>query len=57
MPLEATALDISGHTIAKIRQKILWAFAYDVAGISLAALGFLHPVVAGVAIEMSWSAS
>jgi Cu+-exporting ATPase len=51
--LVAAALDISGRTVAKIRQNLFWAFAYNVAGIPLAALGFLNPVVAGAAMAMS----
>ena len=47
------ALDISGRTVAKIRQNLFWAFAYNVAGIPLAALGFLNPVVAGAAMALS----
>ncbi len=51
--LVVAALDISGRTVAKIRQNLFWAFAYNVAGIPLAALGFLNPVVAGAAMAMS----
>jgi Cu+-exporting ATPase len=51
--LVAAALDISGRTVAKIRQNLFWAFAYNVAGIPLAALGYLNPVVAGAAMAMS----
>ncbi|NDP38852.1 MAG: copper-translocating P-type ATPase [Rhodoferax sp.] len=51
--LVAAALDISDRTVAKIRQNLFWAFAYNVAGIPLAALGFLNPVVAGAAMAMS----
>jgi Cu+-exporting ATPase len=51
--LVAAALDISSRTVAKIRQNLFWAFAYNVAGIPLAALGFLNPVVAGAAMAMS----
>jgi Cu+-exporting ATPase len=47
------ALDISDRTVAKIRQNLFWAFAYNVAGIPLAAFGFLNPVVAGAAMAMS----
>jgi len=47
------ALDISHRTIRKIRQNLFWAFAYNVAGIPLAALGFLSPVVAGGAMALS----
>ena len=51
--LVAAALGISDRTVAKIRQNLFWAFAYNVAGIPLAALGFLNPVVAGAAMAMS----
>ncbi len=51
--LVAAALQISERTVAKIRQNLFWAFAYNVAGIPLAALGFLNPVVAGAAMAMS----
>jgi Cu+-exporting ATPase len=47
------ALDISHQTVRKIRQNLFWAFAYNVAGIPLAALGFLSPVVAGAAMALS----
>ncbi len=51
--LVAAALDISDRTVAKIRQNLFWAFVYNVAGIPLAALGFLNPVLAGAAMAMS----
>jgi Cu+-exporting ATPase len=51
--LIAAALDISARTVRKIRQNLFWAFAYNVAGIPLAALGFLNPVFAGAAMAMS----
>jgi Cu+-exporting ATPase len=51
--LVAAALDISDRTVAKIRQNLFWAFAYNVAGIPLAAFGFLNPVVAGAAMALS----
>ena len=47
------ALEISSKTVQKIRQNLFWAFVYNVAGIPLAALGFLNPVVAGAAMAMS----
>ena len=47
------ALDISRRTVAKIRQNLFWAFVYNVAGIPLAALGYLNPVMAGAAMAMS----
>ena len=51
--LVGAALDISARTVSKIRQNLFWAFAYNVAGIPLAALGYLSPVVAGAAMAMS----
>ena len=51
--LVAAALDISSRTVAKIRQNLFWAFAYNAAGIPLAALGYLSPVVAGAAMALS----
>ncbi len=51
--LVAAALDISGRTVAKIRQNLFWAFFFNAAGIPLAALGYLNPVVAGAAMALS----
>src|SRR5207253_7316798 len=51
--LVAGALVISHRTVRKIRQNLFWAFAYNVAGIPLAALGYLNPVVAGAAMALS----
>jgi Cu+-exporting ATPase len=53
LALVAAALDISHRTVAKIRQNLFWAFIYNVAGIPLAALGYLNPVLAGAAMAMS----
>jgi P-type Cu+ transporter len=51
--LVADALDISERTYRKIRQNLFRAFAYNAAGIPLAALGMLSPVVAGAAMALS----
>jgi len=51
--LVAAALSISERTVAKIRQNLFWAFAYNAAGIPLAALGYLNPVLAGAAMALS----
>ena len=51
--LVPAALDISRRTVAKIRQNLFWAFVYNTAGIPLAALGYLSPVLAGAAMALS----
>ena len=51
--LVGAALEISARTVAKIRQNLFWAFAYNVAGIPLAALGYLNPMMAGAAMALS----
>lgn len=47
------AISISRKTYAKIRQNLFWAFIYNVIGIPLAALGYLSPTVAGLAMALS----
>ena len=47
------ALSLARATGRKIRQNLFWAFAYNVVGLPLAALGHLSPVVAGAAMALS----
>ena len=51
--LVADSLDVSRRTYAKIKQGLFWAFAYNILGIPLAALGLLNPVIAGAAMAFS----
>jgi Cu+-exporting ATPase len=47
------AIALSRATLRKIRQNLFFAFAYNVLGIPLAAVGALSPVVAGAAMALS----
>lgn len=51
--LIADALTVSRRTYRKIRQNLFWAFAFNTAGIPLAAAGMLSPVLAGGAMALS----
>lgn len=47
------AIKMSHATIKNIRQNLFWAFAYNSAGIPIAAVGLLAPWVAGAAMAFS----
>jgi P-type Cu+ transporter len=49
----AAAVDVSRRTYAKIRQGLFWAFAYNVLGVPIAAMGLLDPILAGAAMAAS----
>ncbi len=51
--LVADALQVSRATWRKIQENLFWAFAYNVVGIPLAALGLLSPMLSGAAMALS----
>ncbi len=47
------AIRLSKATFKKIKQNLFWAFAYNTIAIPLAVAGFLHPIVAEIAMALS----
>jgi Cu+-exporting ATPase len=48
-----SAIKLSRATFGKIKQNLIWAFAYNTAAIPMAVLGLLHPVIAELAMAAS----
>jgi P-type Cu+ transporter len=49
----ADALVLARVTLAVIRANLVWAFGYNVIAIPMAALGFVNPLIAGLAMSVS----
>jgi P-type E1-E2 ATPase len=49
----AWLIELSRQTVRTIRWNLVWAFAYNIAGIGFAATGILHPVFAAIAMGAS----
>ncbi|MEK6854847.1 MAG: copper-translocating P-type ATPase [Nanoarchaeota archaeon] len=47
------SINLSKATFKKIKQNLFWAFAYNVIAIPIAVAGFLHPVIAEIAMATS----
>jgi Cu+-exporting ATPase len=47
------AIRLARRTLSTIKGNLFWAFAYNIAALPLAALGFLNPLIAGAAMAFS----
>jgi Cu+-exporting ATPase len=48
-----SAITLSRATFRKIKQNLFWAFVYNTIAVPLAIAGFLHPVIAEIAMALS----
>ncbi|MEP7234321.1 MAG: cation-translocating P-type ATPase [Ignavibacteriota bacterium] len=46
-------LSLASKTMRIVKQNLFWAFAYNVIGVVLAAMGYLNPIIAAVAMALS----
>ncbi len=51
--LAAVVIELGKRIMSKVKQNIVYAFAYNIALIPLAALGMMYPVYAGIAMAAS----
>ncbi|MEM2329155.1 MAG: heavy metal translocating P-type ATPase, partial [Nitrososphaerota archaeon] len=47
------AIKLSRAMMRKIKQNLFWAFAYNMTLIPVAAMGYLNPILAGIAMALS----
>lgn len=53
LKLVLKALDLSRATMKKIRQNLFWAFIYNIVMIPISIIGWMHPVLAEIAMAAS----
>jgi Cu+-exporting ATPase len=48
-----SAVSVSRQTVTAIKQNLFWAFFYNLIALPLAVMGFLHPIIAELAMLFS----
>ncbi|MDP4234919.1 MAG: heavy metal translocating P-type ATPase [Bacteroidota bacterium] len=46
-------LQLAQKTMRIVKQNLFWAFAYNIIGVALAAMGYLNPIIAALAMALS----